>query len=89
MGTLGSLWTTVKILGCIALIIMLVSFILDSFTQSIQNLLLERAKRKAMKSIINANEEERQQFLNFLDKVEEAQNRIIHPDQKAKNEEKE
>lgn len=89
MGTLGSLWTTVKILGCITLIMMFVSFILDSFIQSVQNLLLEIAKRKAMKSIVNANEEERQQFLNFLDKVEEAQNRITHPDQKTKNEEKE
>lgn len=85
MNVVTCLWTAVKILGCVFLIVLFVSLILDGLTREIQSLMLEKAKRKSMEAIINANEEEREQFLDFLNKVNEAQEKIAN----TKNEKKE
>lgn len=82
MEILSSLWLAVKILGCIYLIGLLVSMILSILVQDIQGVLLERAKRKSIESLTEvlseSNQDERKQYLSFLEKVATMQNKIVN-----------
>ena len=82
MEILSSLWLAVKILGCIYLIGLLVSMMLSILVQDIQGVLLERAKRKSIESLTEllseSNQDERKQYLSFLEKVATMQNKIVN-----------
>ena len=78
MGALAYLWTTVKILACVLMIVILLSLILDNLVREIQNLMLEKAKRKAMEKLINASQQERQEYLDFINTFRKVQNEMTN-----------